>query len=141
MNDMRPVVEEPYEGSKKLFIVFGGIAAGVSMPPFEFYNSLRILQENRVFIRDFRTNMVPRGSAQNSRNILETWDYLARLIDRYRVDDVTMIGNSMGGFAAILFAALLGHVRAVAFAPSDVFYWPVKAFEGMATDDGESEFS
>lgn len=44
-------VELSPEGSN-LYIFFGGIRAGIAMPPFEFYNSSRIINENKIFIRD-----------------------------------------------------------------------------------------
>jgi len=36
-----------------LYIFFGGIAAGIVMPPFEFYSASKIIDENKIFIRDF----------------------------------------------------------------------------------------
>lgn len=39
-------------GSKKLYVIFGGIAAGLNMPPFEFFKSAQILNENKLFLRD-----------------------------------------------------------------------------------------
>jgi hypothetical protein len=35
-------------------------------------------------------------------------------------EETVMVGNSMGGFTAILFALLIGDSRAVAFAAADV---------------------
>ena len=47
MGDNDPILEEPVDGSQKLFIIFGGIASGIAMPPFEFYQSSKILEANR----------------------------------------------------------------------------------------------
>ena len=117
MGDEPPILEERQEGSKKLFIIFGGVAAGIAMPPFEFYQSSKILTENRVFVRDVRQAWYHAGLPGTSTDIATTRDYLQDLIARYAPQETVMVGNSMGGFAAMLFAALIGNVRAVAFAP------------------------
>jgi len=34
-------------GSRKLYFFFGGIQAGIAMPPFEFYNASGIVNETK----------------------------------------------------------------------------------------------
>ncbi len=111
------VREEPVSGSDLLYILFGGYSGRIAMPPFEFYRASEILNANRVFVRDVRQCWYHAGLPGISRNIDETKGYLQRLIDRYAPSRTILVGNSMGGFAAILFASLLGNARAVAFAP------------------------
>ena len=41
------VLAELVPASRSLYLVFGGIAAGIGMPPFEFYRSSAILGESR----------------------------------------------------------------------------------------------
>lgn len=116
-DDQAPILEEPCEGSKKLYIIFGGIAAGIVIPPFEFIKSSNILDENRLFVRDFKQTWYHAGLPGISTNISETSAHLEAIIERYAPEETIMLGNSMGGFAAMLFASLIGNVRAVAFAP------------------------
>lgn len=125
MEDEVPIREEPVVGSKKLFIVFGGIAAGIGMPPFEFYKSSKILNHNRIFIRDLRQSWYHSGLPSISDSIDGTRKHIETLITRYSPTETVMIGNSMGGFAAILFASLIGDIRAIAFAPQ-TFIGPYK---------------
>lgn len=40
-------------GSDSLYLFFGGIQAGIAMPPFEFYQASGIFNENKLFLRDF----------------------------------------------------------------------------------------
>lgn len=117
MGDQDPILEEPVEGSQKLFIIFGGIASGIVMPPFEFYQSSKILDHNRVFVRDFKQSWYHAGLPGISKDLEGTRRCLTEIIERYAPDETVMVGNSMGGFAAILFASLIGDSRAVAFAP------------------------
>ena len=117
MNKQISIKEEPVVGSKNLYLIFGGIAAGIAMPPFEFYKSAQILNENRVFIRDFRQSWYHAGLEGISKDIPSTVQYLKELIIRYSPSETVIIGNSMGGFAAILFTALIGNARAIAFCP------------------------
>jgi len=117
MGDNDPILEEPVDGSQKLFVIFGGIASGIVMPPFEFYQSSKILDHNRVFVRDFKQSWYHAGLPGISKDLDGTCQHLTDIIDRYAPEETVMVGNSMGGFAAILFAALVGDSRAVAFAP------------------------
>jgi pimeloyl-ACP methyl ester carboxylesterase len=117
MADRDPILEEPVKGSQKLFIIFGGKGSRIAMPPFEFYQASKILDENRVFVRCFKQSWYHGGLPGISKDVEGTRRYLAEIIDRYAPEETVMVGNSMGGFAAILFAALIGDSRAVAFAP------------------------
>lgn len=112
-----PVEFDLKEGASALYVFFGGIAAGIAMPPFEFYNASKILDAHRIFVRDFRQCWYHAGLPGVSHDIPSTAAYLAREIVRLDAKRVVFVGNSMGGFAAMLFAAMLGGVEVVAFAP------------------------
>lgn len=104
-------------GSSKLYVFFGGIAAGIAMPPFEFYSASQILNENKIFIRDFRQSWYQSGLLRVSKDIDATAEYLKQQVQSVAPDKLYFVGNSMGGFAAILFASLVGKGEAIAFAP------------------------
>lgn len=112
-----PIDEQPSEGSKKLYIIFGGLKAGVGMPPFEFVKAANILTEHKIFVRDFSQAWYHRGLPGISNNLTETSDYLRERINTYKPEETVLIGNSMGGFAAILFASMLSNCRAIAISP------------------------
>jgi pimeloyl-ACP methyl ester carboxylesterase len=124
----KSIREEPAENSNKLFILFGGKNNGFGIPPFEFANSLKILNYHKIFLRDFRQNWYHSGLAGLTSDIPETVTLLTERIREINPHETTLIGNSMGGFAAILFAKLIGgNCRAVAFAPQ-TFINPIKRF-------------
>lgn len=102
---------------RNLYIFFGGMAAGIVVPPFEFYNSSKIIDENKIFVRDFAQCWYHGGLPQISHDIGDTVVYFQHQIEQIKPDKVFFIGNSMGGYAAILFASLLGRGEAIAFSP------------------------
>jgi len=118
----RNTMNEPVEikltaNGTDLYIFFGGIAAGIAMPPFEFFNASKIVDENKIFIRDFSQCWYQDGLPGISEDIYSTATYIRRQIEQIKPDKVFFVGNSMGGFAAILFAGLIDKGEAIAFAP------------------------
>ena len=103
--------------SKKLFLIFGGIGGGMAIPPFEFFNSARIINENKIFIRDLNQCYYQAGLAGISNDINTTVDYLRFEINQIDHQDLYFIGNCAGGFAAIMFAALLNYRDVIAYSP------------------------
>ncbi|SHE23212.1 alpha/beta fold hydrolase [methanotrophic endosymbiont of Bathymodiolus puteoserpentis (Logatchev)] len=101
----------------KLYIFFGGIAAGIVIPPFEFYNASKIIDENKIFIRDFTQCWYQNGLPGISKDIYSTAQHIRTLIERIKPDKVFFVGNSMGGYAAIAFSSLVGTGEVIAFAP------------------------
>ncbi|WP_286162468.1 alpha/beta fold hydrolase [Methylobacillus flagellatus] len=97
--------------------MFGGIKGALGMPPFEFYKSCSMLQESRIFFRDLSQRWYHAGLAGISNDIAGTVRYLRDTITRIQPTQVVFIGNSMGGYAAILFSNLLGIGRVVCFSP------------------------
>jgi len=124
MSQNQPVEVQLTTKSKNLYLFFGGIAAGIAMPPFEFYRSANILDENKIFIRDFAQCWYQDGLPGISSDVYSTSHYLQRQIERIKPEKIVFVGNSMGGFAAILFATLIGKGEVIAFAPQ-TFISPV----------------
>ena len=104
-------------GSKDMFVFFGGIAAGIVIPPFEFYSAAQILDASRLFIRDLDQCWYQTGVPGVSRDIDETAQFIRDAKASLGAERLVLVGNSMGGFAALLFAALIPDCRAVAFSP------------------------
>ena len=105
------------EKGSNLYIFFGGIASRIAMPPFEFYKSSQILDQHRIYIRDLAQCWYQNGLAGISQDIYATASYIRSKIDEIGPKKVFFVGNSMGGYAAILFAALVGIGEAITFAP------------------------
>jgi pimeloyl-ACP methyl ester carboxylesterase len=112
-----PICVESRAPGEPLYVFFGGISAGINMPPYEFYSASRILDCNKIFVRDSFQAWYQMGLPSISGNIFETAEHLRGMLAQLGAEDVTFVGNSMGGFAAIAICALLGRGRAVAFAP------------------------
>jgi hypothetical protein len=112
-----PVEFDLKPDSTRLYLFFGGISNKIAMPPFEFYNAARILDENKIFIRDFSQSWYQVGLPGLSSDIETTARYLEEQIERLKPERVFWVGNSMGGYAALLFAGLLGRGQVIAFAP------------------------
>ena len=118
------IKQEPFKNSQKLYIIFGGKNTGIGMPPFEFCRASNILNENKVFVRDISQAWYHCGLSGITKDIDSTAIYLKKVIHSYQPKETILIGNSMGGFAAILFASLIKNCRAIAFAPQ-TFLGPV----------------
>ncbi|MCF6171050.1 MAG: hypothetical protein L3J66_08760 [Bacteroidales bacterium] len=100
-----------------LYIFFGGIAAGIEMPQFEFYNASKIINEHKIFIRDFQQCWYQVGLPGISEDVYSTASYIKGQVEKIKPGKVFFVGNSMGGFAAILFSCLIGEGEVIAFAP------------------------
>jgi len=100
-----------------LYIFFGGIAAGIAMPVFEFYNASKIIDENKIFIRDFSQCWYQDGLPSISSDIYSTTQHLREKIEKIQPNKTYFVGNSMGRYAAILFSTLIGTGEVIAFAP------------------------
>lgn len=103
--------------SQNLYFFFGGFYEGIAMPPLEFFEAAKILNENKIYLRDFNQCWYHTGLYKISKNIEETAEYLQSEINQIKPKRIFFIGSSMGGFAAILFANLLKTGEAIAFAP------------------------
>jgi len=105
------------DNGNNLYIFFGGIAAGIGMPPFEFYNASKIISEHKMFVRDFSQCWYQDGLPEISEDIVFTAQHIKKLIGRVNPGRVYFVGNSMGGYAAIAFSELLGFGKVIAFSP------------------------
>ena len=111
------VFKEYFPGSKYLYLIFSGRMGGVGITPFEFSSTLRILKENKIFFRDLHQIYYHTGLVDISQSIPETVRYIRSEIEHLNLPEVIFIGNSMGGFAAILFSLLLQRGYVFAFSP------------------------
>ena len=103
--------------SNVLLVSFGGLRQGIGMPVYEFYNSLRSINCDKVFIKDINQCWYHKGINKEVKNIQMTSELLKSIIFRKAYERVVFIGNSMGGYGAILFGVILNIDCVVAFSP------------------------
>ena len=108
---------ENLNGSKKLLVSFGGINQGLGIPVFEFFNSISDIDCDKIYLRDFNQAWYQKGIDSELDSIDRILDNLKNKLFHNNYQRVCFIGNSMGGYAAILFGTLLNVDRVVSFAP------------------------
>jgi hypothetical protein len=104
--------------SQTLLIAFGGLRGRVDVPPFEFLGVTGDFPVKRMFVRDLYQAWYHRGvPRQRAKTLVSVADRLREMIAPHHVERLVTIGNSSGGYAALVFGALLGADTALAFAP------------------------
>jgi hypothetical protein len=114
--NLSAVIDLSYQG-RPLLIAFGGMLGSVGVPPFEFFNLTKDLDVNKIYLRDLRGTWYHSGLPGISNNIDETAFFLKSKIDEAGIDKVVVFGNSMGGYAAIIFGILIKADIVHAFSP------------------------
>lgn len=105
------------KNGSNLYIFFGGIRGGLDIPKFEFYNSSKIIDENKIFFRDLDQCWYQNGILEIGETIYSISKYIQCKIKEINPKKIFFVGNSMGGYAAILFSCLIGQGEVIAFAP------------------------
>ncbi|MCD4729746.1 MAG: hypothetical protein K8R74_04035 [Bacteroidales bacterium] len=100
-----------------LLVSFGGVKQGIGTPIFEFFNSLSELDCDKIFLRDFKQAWYQKGVDDDIDNIEKVKDFLEKLITEKGYKKICFLGNSMGGYAAILFGSILNVDKVLSFAP------------------------
>jgi hypothetical protein len=103
--------------SDTLLIAFAGINGALGIFPFEFFNITKGFNINKIFIRDFGQSWHHTGMIDVSCNIEGTARYLQDFIKKQGYKKVVCLGNSMGGYAAIVIGTLINADCVHAFAP------------------------
>jgi hypothetical protein len=109
------IVLELDHDSATLVIAFAGLKGFLGgFPAFEFRKILSSVDVKSAFFRDHYAAWYHRGVVDVGPGIDSVVDRLRQL--RGEADRVVMVGNSAGGYAALLFGALLG-CEVYAFSP------------------------
>ena len=104
-------------GSRAVMIAFGGIKLGLGMPTFEFFQLARGLSAHKLFFRDMHQAWYHRGLPGVGECIGDIASFIRDEITSVGARRVAVFGNSMGGYAALLFGALVGAHEVHVFAP------------------------
>jgi hypothetical protein len=105
-----------------LFIFFGSMNGKIgTISPFEFLRSTAHIAANKLYVRDFYQSYYHNGLHGYTENIRETQNLIKTLIRDHQIANLTCAGHCAGGYAAILFGALLGADMVHAFSPQTFF--------------------
>ncbi len=118
------VLVQPGPRGAPLLVAFGGVAAGLGIPPFEFMRLTGELPVGRVFLRDLRQAWFQKGIADVGPRPADIAARLQALIDDLEPSRVVFTGNSAGAYAALLFGTMLRPDEVHAFAPQTFISWP-----------------
>ena len=105
-----------------LVLTFGFVSWNAP-PRFDFYGRLKKLETfsgtpiNKILVRDFANAWYHRPIAELGGDVDEIAASLRKLIDTFSPRQVITLGQSMGGYAAILFGFLLGVDKILSFGP------------------------
>jgi len=106
--------------SDDLYLFFSGLNRHSETAVFEFTRSTRELTANKIYIRDPFQLWYQAGFPDKSTNVKESAQQLQTLISQIPANRIIACGNSMGGYAAILFGWLLQVDEVHAFSPKSV---------------------
>ena len=114
--------------SRTLLIAFGGMRGMMgNILPFEFFKATGTVAVKRLFVRDLRQAWYHRGVPGHGSSIEAVGHSLGELVAAQGVERLVMVGNSAGGYAALLFGTLLGADSVLCFAPQTVLELEVLA--------------
>ena len=106
--------------SGALLLAFGGMVGRIGIPPFEFFSLAGSIPVKRLFVRDLRQAWYHLGVPDHGATLAQVAESLCRLIAPHEVERLVVAGTSAGGYAALVFGAMLGADSVVCFAPQTV---------------------
>ena len=102
-------------GSDTVVCAFGGINAGMGVAPFEFTRMISAIGADTIFLKDDHQRWYHSGVVGLAPDLSELAERLGAMVEGYRRK--VFVGNSMGGFAALLMGSELRADRSLAFSP------------------------
>jgi hypothetical protein len=112
-----PVITDYLAESDVMLVAFGGIMGFRAIPPVEFWRITQNTPAKKIFLRDLSQAWYQAGLPALAVYIDGIADYLRRQVDEQKPKRLVMIGNSMGGYAALLFGLLLNADVSISIAP------------------------
>ncbi len=112
-----PLVKDYAAKSDRMLIAFGGIKGFRAIPPYEFWNITREIEVKKIFVRDFSQAWYQAGLPGIASDVDSMAKFLKAEVRSQNVRHLTLLGNSMGGYAALLFGNLLEADTSIAIAP------------------------
>lgn len=113
-----PIAVDFSSRSDVLLVAFGGLKGGIGrILPFEFFNLTKGIDTKKIYVRDLNLAWYHRGLPGIAKNIDGVAKHLKELVKKSGAKKVVVVGNSAGGYAALLFGYLIGADVVLAFAP------------------------
>ena len=112
-----PYTMEIGTSSKTLLITFAGISGAVGLYPFEFFKITKGFDIDKIFIRDLEQSWYHKGMKGISNSIEDSAKYIKSVIKENNYKKVVCLGNSMGGYAAIVIGHLIKADIVLSFSP------------------------
>ena len=103
--------------SDNLLVCFGGLKHELGIPQFEFYNTIKDISCDKFFFRDFNQFWYQKGVSKELHSISTFCFFLKQEIEKGNYKKVSFIGNSMGGYAAILLGKILEIDEVISISP------------------------
>jgi hypothetical protein len=103
--------------SSTLLVAFGGMPGHMGMPPFEFFNISQDLEVKKAYLRDLDRAWYHAGIRGLGDSPEQVAEKLRAVIADAGSSKVVFAGNSAGGWAALLFGALVDVDLVLAFSP------------------------
>jgi pimeloyl-ACP methyl ester carboxylesterase len=116
--------------SRTLLLTFGGLGSSGGEPSFEFGSISSEIPVKRLFVRDPHQSWYHRGTPQQGTSLESVAESLGALLAQHDIDRLVVVGNSAGGYAALVFGTLLGADTVLSFAPQTVLDCDVLAEMG-----------
>jgi pimeloyl-ACP methyl ester carboxylesterase len=114
------LILEMESDSRSLLLTFGGLGMVGGDASFEFGSATSELPVKRLFVRDPYQSWYQLGLPRQGRTLPRIAASLRELIEPYAVDHLVAVGNSAGGYAALVFGTLLGADTVLSFAPQTI---------------------
>jgi len=105
------------DSSTSLLVTFGGIWDTDAQPGFEFVSTASALSANRLYLTDLDQVWYQHGIRGLGTSVEAVAKTLRRIVRQYNFERVIVIGNSAGGYAALLFGMLMRADVVHAFSP------------------------
>ncbi len=107
-------------GARTMLIAFGGMRGALGMPPFEFLSATGRLRTSRIFVRDLAQGWYHRGIPGLGSTIEDAAAGIRTLVESRQPKRLVVTGTSAGGYAALVFGALLGADVVLSIVPQTV---------------------
>jgi hypothetical protein len=123
------------DDSRAIVICFSSISGWQqpsSPPQFEFEGVTRDIPAGRILVRDCDRAWYHSGTSGLGENVVETAESLIRICREAGAERVITTGASAGGYAALLFGALIGADEVHAISPQTFIDAELRAVHGDA---------
>ncbi len=116
-----------FQGEGELLAICFGFYDAAGNPQFDFYKRLKKLEVlsgkkiNKLLLRDKSSSWYHYGIAGLGGNVEQTVAGINNIIKQIKPSKIITIGQSMGGYAAIMYGALLEVDKAISFGPLSCF--------------------